>query len=89
MGRQAQHGWVVLSPSFPEGSAAKQAFRAHAARLSELLSEDDDGENFNEAIQESLRTHGAHERATALRAALCVLTDLARQRWFNPGQRGR
>ena len=81
MGRQAQIGWVALSPSFPERSAAKQAFRAHAVRLSELLSEDDDGENFNEAIEESLRVHSAHEHATTLRAALCVLTDLARQRW--------
>ncbi len=80
MGRQAQSGWVALSPPFPEGSAAKQAFRAHAVRLSELLSEDD-GENFNEAIEESLRVHSAHEPGTALRAALCVLTDLARQRW--------
>ena len=52
-----------------------------SGRLSELLSEDDDGENFNEAIEESLRVHSAHEHATALRAALCVLTDLARQRW--------
>ena len=81
MGRQAQNGWVALSPPFPERSAAKQAFRAHAVRLSELLSEDDDGENFNEAIEESLRIHSAHEHATTLRAALCVLTDLARQRW--------
>ena len=81
MGRQAQSGWVALSPPFPERSAAKQAFRAHAVRLSELLSEDDDGENFNEAIEESLRVDSAHEHATALRAALCVLTDLARQRW--------
>ena len=81
MGRQAQNGWVALSPPFPERSAAKQAFRAHAVRLSELLSEDDDGENFNEATEESLRVYSAHEHGTALRAVLCVLTDLARQRW--------
>ena len=81
MGRQAQNSWVALSPPFPERSAAKQAFRAHAVRLSELSSENDDGENFNEAIKESLRVHSAHEHTTALRAALCVLTDLARQRW--------
>lgn len=81
MGRQAQNGWVVLSPPFPERSAVKQAFRSHAMRLSELLSENDHGENFDDAIQESLRVHSAHDCATALRAALCVLTDLARQRW--------
>ena len=81
MGCQAQDGWVVLSPPFPEHSAAKQAFRLHAMRLSELLSEDDNGEHFDEAIQESLRVHSASERTTALHAALCVLSDLARQRW--------
>lgn len=81
MGRQAQNDWVVLSPPFPERSAAKQAFRSHAVRLSELLSEDDDGESFDEAIQESLRVHSAHDRSATLRAALCILTDLARQRW--------
>ena len=54
MGRKAQDGWVVLSPPFPEHSAEKQAFKAHAVRLSELLNEDVDGENVNEAIQESL-----------------------------------
>ena len=81
MGHQAQDGWIVLSPSFPEGSGAKQTFRAHAARLSELLSEDADKKNVNEAIEQSLRIHGAQERATALRAALSILTDLARQRW--------
>ena len=81
MGRQAQNGWVILSPPFPERSAAKQAFRGHAVRLSELLSEEDNREHFDEAIQESLRIHSAHERTTTLHAALCVLTDLARQRW--------
>ena len=81
MGRQAQTGWVVLSPPFPRGSVAKQIFQAHGMRLSELLSEDEDGEKFNNAIRESLRSIGAHECDIALRAALYVLTDLARQRW--------
>ena len=81
MGRQAQTGWVVLSSPFPEQAAANQGFRSYAIRLSELLSKGDDGDNFNEAIKESLRIHCAHGRGTALRAALHVLTDLARQRW--------
>ena len=81
MGRQALNGWVSLSPPFPERSAAKQAFRSHALRLSELLTEDDDGEEFDQAIQESLRVHSALDRSIALRASLCILTDLARQRW--------
>lgn len=81
MGRQAQTSWVILSPPFPEGGVAKQVFRAHGARLSELLNEDENGEKFNEAIQDALRCVGAHECDIALRAALYVLTDLARQRW--------
>jgi len=81
MGRQAQTSWVILSPPFPEGSVAKQVFRALGTRLSELLNEDKNGEKFNEAIQEALRCVGAHECDIALRAALYVLTDLARQRW--------
>lgn len=81
MTRQVQNNWVVLSPPLPERSPAKQAFRAHAARLSKLLSEECDGENFDEALKRSLRVHTADEHDAALRAALCVLTDLARQRW--------
>ncbi len=81
MGRQAHNNWVVLSPPFSERSAAKQAFRNHATRLSALLTNNDDGENFDEALNESLRLGSPDACATALRAALCVLTDLARQRW--------
>lgn len=81
MGRQAHNNWVVLSPPFPERSAAKKAFRNHATRLSELLTNDDDGEDFDEVLKESLLLGSPDSPATALRAALCVLTDLARQRW--------
>lgn len=81
MSRQAQNNWVVLSPPLPERSPAKRAFCAHAASLSKLLSEDDDGENFDEALQRLLRVHAADEHDATLRAALCLLTDLARQRW--------
>ena len=81
MGRKARDEWVALSPPFPENSAAKHAFRAHAMKLSKLLDQDDGGQNFNEAIEESQRVHSSSERSTALRAALSVLTDLARQRW--------
>lgn len=81
MSRQAQNGWVVLSPSLPERSPAQQAFRTHAASLSKLLSEESYGESFDEALQRLLRVHLVDERDVALRAALCILTDLARQRW--------
>lgn len=81
MGRQAHNSWVVLSPPFPEHSALKQAFRDHAMRLSELLRADDDGEDVNEALQGPLSVQITDTRETALRAALYVLNDLARQRW--------
>ena len=81
MSRQALNDWVVLSPPLPERSPAKQAFRAHAASLSMLLSEDDDGDNFDEALNRLLRVHVTDENDAASRAALCILTDLARQRW--------
>ena len=81
MSRQAHNSWVVLSPPFPERSLAKAAFRAHAERLAELLRADDDDEHFDVALQESLLLDVEDDRATAARAALCVLTDLARQRW--------
>ena len=81
MSRQALNDWVVLSPPLPERSPAKQAFRAHAASLSMLLSEDDEGENFDEALERLLRVHITDEHDATSRAALCILTDLARQRW--------
>ena len=81
MSRQAQNDWVVLSPPFPEGSPAQQAFRSHAANLSMLLSEDDEGDNFDDLLERLLRVHMTDEHDAALRAALCILTDLARQRW--------
>ena len=81
MGHRAQSDWVVLSPPFPACSIEKQVFRAHATRLTELLNVEDDEEKFNKAIQELLQSHGDHESLISLRAALYVLTDLARQRW--------
>lgn len=74
MSRQAHNSWVVLSPPFR--SLAKAALRAHAERLARA-----DDEDFDVALQESLLLDVEDDRATAARAALCVLTDLARQRW--------
>ena len=81
MSRQAHNSWVVLSPPFPERSLAKAAFRVHAERLAELLRADDEEESFNDVLRESLLLDVEDDRSTAARAALCVLTDLARQRW--------
>lgn len=82
MSRQTQTDWVVLSPPFSDGSVAKQIFRDHGERLSELLNENQDEEKFNEAIRESVSCVSSYESNIVLRAALYVLTDLARQRWF-------
>ena len=81
MGLQAQSDWVVLSPPFPVSSIERKIFRAHAAGLAELLSEEDDEENFNKTVQELLQSRSDDQCRISLRAALCVLTDLARQRW--------
>ena len=81
MARQPQKDWVVLSPPFPECSNARYIFRSHVAALVELLNKEEDEDNFNKAVQELLHHNSALECLTSLRAALCVITDLARQRW--------
>lgn len=81
MSRQAHNHWVVLAPPFPERGAAKQAFREHAARLAELLNRGQGLEDFDDALKEALRLEDHEAPVTNLRAALHVLTDLARQRW--------
>jgi hypothetical protein len=72
---------MVLCPQFPEHGTAWRTFREHAARLSELLDSHDDKPEFESAVDASLEQIENAERYTALRAASCVLTDLARQRW--------
>ena len=81
MGRTEQDGWVPFAPRFPDSSTASDVLRAYATKLSLVLDRDDSGDNFNQAIQESQHVHRSSDINTALRAALCVLTDLARQRW--------
>ena len=81
MGRETLTSWAVLCPPFPRHSAEIQTYRDHAMRLSELLRQSDDTDDFDEALRESLSHNGVSVREIALRASLCVLTDLARQRW--------
>lgn len=71
---------VLLSPSIGETKSTLRVFRSHAEKLSKLSSEvtDDALEN---VLAESLDRAGKTESPHALRAALWVLTDLARQRW--------
>ncbi len=80
MARQAHNSWVLLSPPFPEFGVARRVFREHAARLSELLAADDHAD-FDAGLEGTLSAAGAADHTTELRGALCVLTDLARQRW--------
>ena len=81
MGYLSKNGWAVLSPRLPEHSSARQAFRTHAELLSQLLNEYEDGESFDEALRQQLRVDSADDFTAAVRAALSILSDLARQRW--------
>lgn len=79
MRRQAPNSWVVLTPPFPARSTARRIFREHASTLSMLA--DGDSAYLDVALRDSLDGMNRAEVTTALRAALRVLTDLARQRW--------
>lgn len=70
--------WLVLSPSLGEGISAKSMFRNHAERLCSI-SQDDDVRS--RTLEDSLVEAESVEHPQHLRAALCVLTDLSRQRW--------
>ena len=82
MSSQAHNDWLVLSPPFPERDDARIAFREHAKRLAGCLQADEGAsDEIREALSEVLKRSSTTEHRTALRAALCVLTDLAWQRW--------
>jgi hypothetical protein len=81
MSRHAHNGWVTLSPALPESGSAQRVFRDHAARLSQILAADHESDSVDAAISGSLIEAGETGRDTALRAALRIVTDLARQRW--------
>lgn len=84
MSRQAHNKWVLLSPPLPERETARRAFQEHAAALAELLAAGDAAEreaHIKKALERSIRESGGDETPSAVHAALCVLTDLARQHW--------
>lgn len=81
MSRQADDKWVILSPPYPERGVEKQVFRDYAARLSELLASGDETADFDVALEGILHANELAQGGASLRAALGVLTDLARQRW--------
>jgi len=80
VGYLANDGWVSLSPSFGESESARLVFRSHAKKLLNSIP-DDDSDVFQDVLEDSLIQAAATERPLVLRAALRVLTDLARQRW--------
>ena len=83
MSRHVHTGWLLLSPPFPESGEARLVFRDHAERIAGITEDgDDDSDVLQQALNNSLVRAKTVERPAALRAALNVLTDLARQRWF-------
>ena len=80
MGGRTHNGWMRLSPPFNECLAARSLFREHAELLSgiELEQVAEVAEGF---LDDALVGTRELERPAALRAALCVLTDLVRQCW--------
>ena len=81
MGGRTHTGWLRLSPPFNEFLAAHLVFREHAERLSGAAP-DDVTDVSQRLLDISLVRARGLERPAALRAALCILTDLARQRWL-------
>ena len=81
MSRQPHNGWVVLSPPFSDIGVARLVFREHARKLSELLANRSVDTDFDAVLKSTINALKYADRTAALRAALCVLTDLARQRW--------
>lgn len=80
MGSTADNKWVSLSPSLGEIESSHLVFRDHAEQLSRVTS-DNNTAAFQKVLDASLARARCAERLPALRAALCVLTDLAWQRW--------
>lgn len=73
---------LTLRP--PAEAKAKRAFRAHASALRDLVDAGSEDREFERARDKALAAVCGvplGER-TALRAALLVITDLARQRWY-------
>ena len=84
MSRRGSIGRLSLSPPFPNSGAASLAFRNYAERLARTSPNSECFAGVLKcAFDDSLaRTQRAFEHPTALRAALCVLSDLARQGWL-------
>jgi hypothetical protein len=80
MSNQNRNCWVALSPPFPDRGVSQRVLQKHAASLLELSGSENAGD-LDDALEAVLSQTGAEPTNTPLRAALCLLTDLARQRW--------
>ena len=80
MGSRTDTEWVSLSPSLGETESSYSVFRDHAEKLTTVVG-NDSPDGLQSVLDASRSLAGHTERPQALRAALCVLTDLARQCW--------
>lgn len=80
MGGQPHTGWLPLSPQFSEPEAVRLVFQEYAEWLSGVV-QDDLTDGLQGVVDDFLARAQGLECPAALRAALCVLTDLAQQRW--------
>ena len=72
--------WLPLSPTLGEAAAASSIFRAHAEQLREIP-ENSDTDTHSGVLEDALARAQGVAQSQHLQAALCVLTDLAQQRW--------
>lgn len=76
-----QHaGWASLRPSLGTDERAPRVFARHARRLARSIATDD-RDALDRVLGDSLAQTKRLEQPSAVRAALHVLTDLARQGW--------
>ena len=80
MGDRPHTGWLTLSPQFSEPETMCLVFREYAEWLSGTV-QDDVTDVLQAGGDDFLARAGGLECSAALRAALCILTDLVRQRW--------
>ena len=80
MDLSTHNDWLPLSPLLGKSNSAHAIFREYARRLSDAI-EDDTGIKSQRSLGESVAMAPSGQIQQALRAALGVLMDLARQRW--------
>ena len=80
MGNPASAEWLPLSPTLGDTAAAASIFRAHAEQLRGLPA-NSDTETRTGVLKDSLARAEGVGQSQHLKAALCILTDLAQQRW--------